>query len=120
MKDESKIKDWRSTGRRKARKVLFESYRPFVCVGYILNGTQYHCGKTTIEPPKDAPSWFDEIWPEENRVLSQLQADHESKDVTSNDEEFLNWRCPSCHKKQDQQTEKGQATVTIDYWGLSS
>lgn len=66
------------------------------------------CGKTSREPPKDAPNFFEEIWPEEKRVLSsQLQADHESKDLTNNAVEDLNWRCPSCHKKADQKTESG-------------
>jgi hypothetical protein len=121
MKNEDKIKDWRSTGRRKARKELFNSYVEYSCVGYIRDGIRNQCGKTVIEPPKDAPPWFDEIWPEENRVLvAQLQADHETKDVTVNDVSFLNWRCPSCHKLQDSQTDKGVETVKIDYWGLSS
>lgn len=104
MKNEDNIQDWRSTGRRKARSELFKSYTDYSCID---------CQVTTIEPPKDAPVWFDEIWPEENRTLqSQLQADHETKDVTQNSVEFLNWRCPSCHKLQDNKTEKGQATIT--------
>ncbi len=97
------MKDIRSTGRRRARKALFEAYVPFQCVD---------CGVTSEEPPKDAPSWFEEIWPEENRTLkSSLQADHETKDLTINDEQFLNWRCPSCHKKQDSATDKGESTI---------
>lgn len=104
MKNEDAIQDWRSTGRRKARLELFKSYEEYKCVD---------CGKTTVEPPKDAPTWFEEIWPEQNRILlSQLQADHETKDLTQNSVEFLNWRCPSCHKLQDNKTEKGEATVT--------
>lgn len=116
MKNDDNIKDWRSTGRRKLRRALFNAYIPFECVGYNKGGKTIPCGKTTIEPPKDAPPWFEEIWPEENRVLSQLQADHESKDLTANDEAYGNWRCPSCHKLQDAQTESGTATVTIDYF----
>lgn len=97
------MKDVRSTGRRRARKSLFESYTEYKC---------FDCGVTSKEPPKDAPSWFDEIWPEENRTLdTPLQADHETKDLTQNDEAFLNWRCPSCHKFQDKKTEKGAATI---------
>ena len=109
MRDEDKIKDWRSTGRRKARRSLFESFVDFCCVD---------CGKTTTEPPKDAPSWFEEIWPETNRVLTPmaLQADHESKDLTNNDEAHLNWRCASCHKLSDMKTEKGIATKEENYW----
>ena len=114
MKDETRIKDWRSTGRRKARKVLFDNYVEFKCVGYTkANGTVVPCGLTTKEPPKDAPVWFEEIWPISGRVLSpqSLQADHESKDVTVNDISELNWRCASHHKLQDQQTAKGERTT---------
>ena len=55
MKDESKIIDWRSTGRRKARKALYLSYQEFKCE---------ECGATNVEAPKDAPYLFDEIWPD--------------------------------------------------------
>lgn len=104
MKNDDAIQDWRSTGRRKARAELYKSYEMYKCAD---------CGVTVKEPPKDAPVWFDEIWPEEKRDLdSQLQADHESKDLTQNDIQLLNWRCASCHKKQDNLTEKGIATVT--------
>ena len=110
MKDEDRIIDWRSTGRRKARKELFTNYVEFKCVD---------CGRTSIKPPMDAPSWFDEIWPEENRVLDySLQADHESKDVTNNDINVLAWRCSPCHKKHDSQTGKGESTVEQeDFFG---
>jgi hypothetical protein len=105
-KDEMII-DWRSTGRRKARRALFNARVDFCCVD---------CGRTTKVPPKDAPVFFDEIWPYESRVLNgqSLQADHESKDVTDNDVSDLNWRCASCHKKRDIQTGKGVSTIDND------
>ena len=112
MASDDKIKDWRSTGRRKARRSLFNARAEFKCVGYTDSQNNHHgCGKTTIEPPKDAPNFFDEIWPQENRVLSSvaLQADHETKDLQNNAIEDLNWRCASCHKLQDQQTSTGVA-----------
>ena len=108
MKNEEGIIDWRSTGRRKARRSLFNAQVPYKCVD---------CHKTSLVPPKDAPPWFEDLWPEENRVLSYpLQADHESKDLTNNDPQFLNWRCAPCHKKRDSQTDKGESTVIEDYW----
>ncbi len=112
------MKDVRSTGRRRARKELFNSYVPFSCVGYIdSKGTHHECGKTSINPPKDAPSHFEEIWPEENRVLSySLQADHESKDLTDNDVARLAWRCAYCHKESDKQTDPGKSTVDSSIW----
>ena len=108
MKDDDKIKDWRSTGRRKARRALYASYIEYKCAD---------CGKSTKEPPKDAPTWFEEIWPENNRVLdSQLQANHLTKDLTVNTDDMVEWLCPSCHKIKDSKTEKGESTITETYW----
>lgn len=108
-KDEDRIKDWRSTGRRKARRALYRSRVPFKCC---------HCGKTTTAPPKDAPSWFDEIWPEEDRVLKphELMADHESKDYQNNELDYINWKCPVCHKRDDRQTGRGVPQKSVNYW----
>ncbi len=119
-RDES-IVDWRSTGRRKARRALFQARIDFKCVGYTDERGNYRpCGKTTHTPPKDAPSFFDEIWPSDNRILSpqSLQADHESKDLQDNDVEDLNWRCASCHKHADKQTSKGESRIENDISNL--
>jgi hypothetical protein len=107
------VKDWRSTGRKRGRKILYESYRTFVCVGWTDSDNVYHaCGKTTAQPPPDAPSWFEEIWPEDNRVLqASLQVDHENKDYTDNDPANLEWRCNSCHRFADNLTEKGVSRI---------
>lgn len=111
-KDETRIKDWRSTGRRKARRSLFQSYVPFKCED---------CGKTSKKAPKDAPTWFDEIWPEEKRVLDySLQADHKSKDLTNNEVENLAWRCAPCHKLADNKTSVGESTIKHNFWGNDS
>jgi len=132
-KDESRIKDWRSTGRRKGRRELYSHHVPYVCVGYITpEGTQVKCGKTVLEPPKDAPKWFDEIWPEDGEevlidgfmitvrrcLTSQLEIDHETKDFTDNTLEHLNFRCSKHHKAADRQTARGvaQQTTKIDFW----
>jgi aconitase A len=107
-KNDDAIIDWRSTGRRKARRALFESFTPFACAV---------CGKTSIEPPKDAPSWFEEIWPEENRVLAySLQADHLTKNLQNNSAEDLEWKCSPCHKASDSLTEKGESTIDKGLW----
>ena len=109
MASNREMLDPRSTGRRRARKELFDNYVDFACID---------CGKTSKEPPKDAPKHFDEIWPEENRVLNHsLQADHETKDMESNDISVINWRCASCHKLHDLQTEAGTSTVNTSVWG---
>lgn len=118
MASDDKIIDWRSTGRRKARRELFNNYVPFKCEGIPEDGIV--CGKTTTAPPKDAPPWFDEIWPEENRVLSpqSLQADHKTKDVTQNDVAVLAWRCASHHKIIDSRTSVGQSQITDPLRGM--
>jgi len=121
MARDETILDWRSTGRRKARRALFNARIEFSCVGYTDAQGRYHpCGKTTRVPPKDAPSFFDEIWPTEKRVLSpqSLQADHESKELQNNDVEDLNWRCSSCHKLADIQTAKGESRIENDLSSL--
>lgn len=104
MKNEDLIKDWRSTGRRRARRVLFASNREFKCE---------QCKRTTTEPPKDAPDNFDELWPLELRVLTpqSIQAQHKTKDVRDNDEEFLSWMCSRCHKLEDLSTNIGVSVL---------
>jgi hypothetical protein len=88
------------------------------CVGYRLpNGERFTCNKTSQEPPKDAPSWFEEIWPEDNRVLDyQLEADHETKDWTNNELENINWKCKSCHRIDDSKSSKGEAQESAQFW----
>lgn len=118
MKDQSKIKDWRSTGRRIARRTLYTNRVPYECEGYKKpTGEIETCGKSTIHPPKDAHRYFNEIWPVGNRVLSsQLEADHKDKDYTNNSLDNLAWRCSSHHKLADRQTAKGVAQESVNYW----
>ena len=102
-KNDDRILDWRSTGRRRARKELFDNYIPFRCVG---------CGKTSKVPPKDAPKHFDDIWPNENRILEySLQANHKTKNYQDNDVSLLEWVCQPCHKERDNVTGKGESTI---------
>lgn len=101
--DDEKILDWRSSGRRRLRRALYKAYVTYKC---------NRCENTSIKPPLDAPSWFDEIWPKKNRILTySLQANHKSKDLTNNSEENGEWLCAPCHKFIDSQTEKGVSTV---------
>jgi hypothetical protein len=90
----------RSTGRKRGRKTLFLERISFECD---------FCGRTSKKPPPDAPEWFDEIWPEERRVLDySLQVNHISKDISDNDPANLEWLCADCHKWKDSQTAKGE------------
>lgn len=107
--DESKIKDWRSTGRRKGRRVLYKARVEYCCA---FPG----CGVTTIEPPSDAPVFFDEIWPTHLRVLTYpLQVNHITKDLTQNEESVLEWLCAPHHKLRDSQTGVGESTMDEAY-----
>lgn len=103
------VQDERSTGRKRGRKALFESGREFKCVG--VPEKNIVCGKTTAKPPPDAPRNFEDMWPEELRVLSQLQVDHENKEWMDNDPANLEWRCASCHRIHDNMSGVGESTV---------
>lgn len=112
----NQVQDWRSTGRKRGRRILYETRREFKCIGVPELGVE--CGKTVVEPPPDAPSWFEDIWPEEMRVLtSTLQVDHLSKDYTDNDPANLEWACASCHRLSDNLTEPGVSKERTDYSG---
>lgn len=78
-------KDLRSTGRKRARKVLLASDRPFCCE---------ECG---WEPDPTKP--LDRS--------NNLDANHKNKVLTDCDPANLEWLCRSCHKKKDSRTEKG-------------
>lgn len=102
-------KDLRSTGRKRARKVIFETRRPWEC---------RICKKSTINPPPDAPEWFDEMWPEGNRVLEStysLQVQHINKQLMDVDPVNLEVLCASCHKLEDSQTSKGVSLIEDEH-----
>lgn len=102
-------KDLRSTGRKRARKVLFETERPYCC---------RICGVTTINPPPDAPANFEEFWPEARRELEStysLQAQHINKQLMDVDPVNLEWLCASCHKLEDSQTSKGVSLIEDEH-----
>lgn len=94
------VVDWRSTGRKRLRRALFDDQVPFLC---------NLCGRTVISPPPDAPKDFEDLWPEEKRVLEySLQANHINKDITDCDPANGEWLCSLCHKFKDSQTGVGE------------
>jgi len=94
------VVDWRSTGRKRLRKALFEEEVPYKC---------NQCGRTSVKPPPDAPPYFEDIWPEEKRVLAySLQANHINKDITDNDPANGEWLCALCHKALDSMSAVGE------------
>lgn len=117
MKDEPD--DPRSTGRKRGRKVLETIGRPYWCGstddGGIIDrvvlrkdgGTvKVGCGRSpTVE---DAPGGY---YP----GMAQLEVNHINKDILDNDPVNLEWLCKSCHKNQDNQTEKGVSVKGDEY-----
>jgi ribosomal protein L37AE/L43A len=104
-------KDPRSTQRKRARKVLFNSGQPYVCAD---------CGCSPKDLPADAPQNL-ELAPVGMQTVGSLQADHENKNIMDNDTANLKWRCPSCHKLSDSRTGKGESTKGDEFgYGLEN
>ena len=104
-------KDPRSTQRKRARKILFNAGRDYVCVD---------CGCSPKILPRDAPRTL-KLAPVGKRTVGSLQADHENKNIMDNDLININWRCPSCHKNSDKRTGKGESTKGDEFgYGLEN
>jgi hypothetical protein len=97
--------DPRSTQRKRARRLLFKSGRPYICE---------RCGKSPKLLPPDAPKSLD-LAPVGKRLVKQLEANHKSKNIMDNDLSNLQWLCSSCHKLTDNKVTKGKA---IDDFGF--
>lgn len=98
-------KDPRSTQRKRARKILFNIGRDYICID---------CECSPVELPRDAPRHL-RLAPLDKRTVGSLQADHENKNILDNDAANLNWRCPSCHKLSDKRTAKGVSTKEDEF-----
>lgn len=103
-------KDLRSTGRRRARKALFDSGITFECA---------HCGAVPQVMPKDFPRKNPPPLGRSSKTCTRLEAQHKNKDMSDNDVGNLEFLCPSCHKNADKVTAKGVSTVQ-DQFGASS
>jgi hypothetical protein len=95
--------DPRSTWRKRARRVLELTGRPYWCDLEGGNG----CGRSPTD--ENAPGGH---YP----GMGALQANHKSKVLSDIDPANLEWLCPSCHKKVDSLTEKG-VSLYGDTWG---
>lgn len=97
-------KDPRSTQRKRARKVLFRTGRPYRC-------EEEGCGRSPITGlPADAPRHL-ELAPVADRTLKELQANHINKNIMDNDPVNLEWMCPLHHKRKDLKTVKGVSMI---------
>lgn len=98
-KDIERIKDLRSTGRKRARAILLklveEGEREYKCVD---------CGYIPSIP-----------WTEKSRSGDILDADHENKNWADNDPSNINFRCRKCHYKKDRATDKGVSSVDDEF-----
>lgn len=86
-------KDARSTGRKRARRILLELVKEGE-LEYICN----NCGHEPKIP-----------WYVKSRSGDILDADHINKNILDNDPSNLQWLCRPCHKKEDLTTEKGES-----------
>lgn len=96
--------DARSTGRKRARKVLFESGRPFICAGcdWVPEGVSPK--GEILDPVKLTRS-------------NNLDANHINKNILDNDPANLEWLCRTCHREKDRATDKGVPPVEDDLYG---
>lgn len=98
-KDIERIKDLRSTGRKRARALLIklvqEGEREYKCID---------CGHVP-STPMDVKT----------RSGDFLDADHENKNWADNDPANVNWRCRPCHYKKDRATEKGVSSIENEF-----
>lgn len=104
MKSNDDVKDPRSTGRKRARKVLFETGRPFLCE---------HCGYI----PDGVNEQGEIVDPQALTRSNNLDANHKNKNILDNDPSNLEWVCRDCHYKLDRATEKGVSGVEDDQYG---
>lgn len=95
MKDDERVIDKRSTGRKRGRAVLIKLWesgeRDYCCE---------ECGKV--------PS---QHWRESNRSGDFLDCNHKNKNWMDNDPANLEGLCRKCHYAKDRATTKGVSTV---------
>lgn len=98
MKDDERIKDRRSTGRKRGRAVLIELTK--------VGERSYTCATCGLVPEKSF---------EESSRTGGLDCNHKNKNIMDCDPSNLEWLCRVCHYAADRATEKGVSTVEDDY-----
>lgn len=101
--------DPRSTGRKRARRVLLKEVEQ--------GEREFHC-----ECNEESHDWHGSPcgWvPNPNKPLGRdnnLDADHRNKNWLDNDPVNLTWLCRKCHRALDRSTGKGETRIE-DEWG---
>lgn len=108
--------DPRSTQRKRARKVMFNTGVPYICGSPNFDTTE-SCGRSPKELPKDAPKTLELAHPDKQFVSVGLQVNHINKNIMDNDPANLQYLCASCHKVKDSKTEKGVSIKGNDEHG---
>jgi hypothetical protein len=99
MRDDERIKDPRSTGRKRARallvKLVKEGEREYSCED---------CGHIPTIPVEQS-----------SRGGDILDANHKNKNWLDNDPSNLEFLCRPCHYRKDRATEKGVSSIEDEY-----
>ena len=107
------VKDPRSTGRKRARRTLERTGRPYACE-CVGNCRRVDCGSNFTSDGKCG------YRPQGEQSRSNtLDANHKNKNWLDNDPANLEWLCRPCHRAIDRQTEKGVENLefsdSVDY-----
>lgn len=116
-KSNARVKDARSTGRKRGRAVLEKEVREGIrkyaceCVGECGNEHKIPCGYIPPPPPEglsvaEAGNW---------KRKHCLDVQHQNKNILDNDPANLSWKCRTCHKGEDSQTEKGVSLIEDEF-----
>jgi hypothetical protein len=106
LRDDERIKDPRSTGRKRARALLLklveEGEREYACEYVGEDGSI--CGYKPSIP-----------YTQKSRSGDILDANHKNKNWLDNDSANLEWLCRPHHYKKDRATEKGVSSVDDEF-----
>lgn len=102
MGEKADVKDVRSTGRKRARRALEQSGRPYACECEGECGSDA-CGVHTASDNRVQCGYT----PENQSRSDTLDANHKNKNWLDNDPANLEWLCRPCHRALDRRTEKG-------------
>jgi len=97
-RDDERIKDARSTGRKRMRALLIK----LVEAGEL----EYKCNECGFIPEKSY---------KESSRSGGLDANHKNKNWLDNDSANGEWLCRKCHYAKDRATEKGVSALGDEY-----